>query len=341
MAPHGEDWGVDIVATLNQLPGGNRVRMLVECKALPRPSQFPHVGLTRTFSPAENRTTTDVPVLAAPFISERMAELCDQHGWSWYDLAGNCRLNVPGAFYIERSGQKRTVPAPKPKANLGTSDAAQVIRTLLAPVNGGTRWTLRTLQDLCKPGVSIGLVHKVVSFLRDEAFLTDQEKGGFRVTDPLGLLTAWNRAYRFDRHERLSYFTLLKGTKLQQTLAQLDSVTGGHAVYASFSAAEHQAAYVRQPKTWLYVDATYLENVCDALSAEPVESGENLVILIPEDSGVFSFQDGGQMGQARLPCTNLVQTYVDLQHSGGRGQEASMALLEQQLKPDWQRRGLA
>ena len=24
-------------------------------------------------------------------------------GWSWYDLAGNCRLEIPGVLLIERS----------------------------------------------------------------------------------------------------------------------------------------------------------------------------------------------------------------------------------------------
>ena len=41
-----------------------------------------------------------------------------------------------------------------------------------------------------------------------------------------------------------------------------------------------------------------------------------------------------------MACTNIVQTYVDLYHCGGRGEEAAEALLEQKLKPEWKRRGL-
>jgi len=61
--------------------------------------------------------------------------------------------------------------------------------------------------------------------------------------------------------------------------------------------------------------------------------------LIPDDEGVFYMADGGPAGE-RLACTNLVQTYVDLWHSGGRGQEAAEALLEQRLKPEWKARGM-
>jgi hypothetical protein len=42
-----------------------------------------------------------------------------------------------------------------------------------------------------------------------------------------------------------------------------------------------------------------------------------------------------------MACTNTVQTYVDLWHSGGRGQEAAEAVLEQRLKPEWKAKGLS
>jgi hypothetical protein len=41
------------------------------------------------------------------------------------------------------------------------------------------------------------------------------------------------------------------------------------------------------------------------------------------------------VGANRAPCTNPVQTYVDLVKAGGRGEEAAEAILEQRLKPAW------
>jgi len=60
-------------------------------------------------------------------------------------------------------------------------------------------------------------------------------------------------------------------------------------------------------------------------------------VFIPADNGVFYLQEGGV---GRLACTNPVQTYVDLFHCGGRGEEAAEALLEQNLKRAWKARGL-
>lgn len=76
------------------------------------------------------------------------------------------------------------------------------------------------------------------------------------------------------------------------------------------------------------------------MEAKLVDSGENLVALIPDDDGVFFLGDGGSAGDNRLACTNAVQTCVHLYHCGGRGEEAAEALLTQRLKPEWKLRGL-
>jgi hypothetical protein len=215
-----------------------------------------------------------------------------------------------------------------------------VIRALLAPAHGGYRWTQRHIQAECQPNVSLGLVNKVVRHLREQAFIEAADGEGFRLSDPLKLLTAWRDAYRFERHERRSYFTLMQGKSLRDALANLGSQSGNHALYASFSAAEFQAPHVRQFKIWLYVSQRELSRFETLVEAKPVDSGENIVVLIPDDEGVFCLQEGGKMGEHRLGCTNPVQTYVDLWHSGGRGQEAAEALLEQRLKPEWKLRGM-
>lgn len=338
-APH--DRAFDLFAEI-PLRAKNHVELWVQSKDLPRPSQFPYVALRNDFG-SDGKRTTRVPVLAAPFVSERMAELCQKHGWGWFDLAGNCRLSVPGGFHIDRTGNDPEHRPPEPQANLGTKESARVVRAVLVPQNAGKRWTQRELADeAARDGrlelkVSIGLVNKLVSHFRSQSFIMDHEKGGFRLHDPLGLLAAWRSAYRFDRHQRLGYFTLKKGRDLQDALASLVSITGGHAAYAAFSAAEFQWPHVRQPKTWLFIDADWEDEFRRVVEAKPVDSGENLMVLIPDDAGVFYWQEGEA---GRLACTNPVQTYVDLCHCGSRGEEAAEALLEHDLKPSWKARGI-
>jgi len=322
-----------------QVPHGPKIELWVDCHLEPRPSQFPYVAIDRVFA-NEKTTRVRVWVFAAPYISPRMAEICESHGWSWFDLAGNCRITVPGLLHLEIQGRAPVYSRPKPVANLSTREAGRVIRALLLPDNAGRRWTQRDMQVHCQPKVSLGLVNKVVRLLSEEAFVEKASDGGFCLSDPLKLLFAWRDAYRFDRHERRGYFSLLQGKKLRDALAKFDTHTGGYAAYAAFSAAEFQAPHVRQPKTWLYVSEQEIPRFEEMLETKPVDSGENLLVLIPDDEGVFYQANGSRAGEHRLACTNEVQTYVDLWHCGGRGQEAAEAILEQRLKPEWKARGL-
>ncbi len=108
------------------------------------------------------------------------------------------------------------------------------------------------------------------------------------------------------------------------------------AAYAAFSAAERQAPHVRQPKTWLYIGRPFLESFIHQTQAKEVDSDETIVVLVPADLGVFlSFEPDSNHGSRALGCTDPVQTYVDLAHCGGRGEEAAQALLEQKIRPAW------
>lgn len=318
------------------VPGGGKAALCVECKSINfQPSQFSSIA-DRLCSAAKNKSSARV--LAMPRVSPRMAALCRARGWSWYDLAGNCRLEIPGAILIERSGKEPADVQPRPAANLSTSEGGRVVRALLAPENAGRRWTQRGMvahfADLSPrvPAPSLALVNKVVQHLRAQAFLEQLPNRGFRVRDYEGLLQAWSAAYRFDRHTRRPYFTLLQGPALRDRLLALDPYAHGRLSYAAFSAADVQAPAVRQPRTWLYLDLNVEQDFQTVVEAKPVDSGENLVVLTPNDAGVFYRVEAGGN---RLACTNAVQTYVDLAHAGGRGEEAAEAILQQRLKPAW------
>lgn len=326
----------DLLASFKTAAGA-RVELWVDIRRDPRPSMFPYVNVSREFEENPPKCVR-VQVFAAPHVSPRIAELCESHGWSWFDLSGNCHLRIPGLLHIHHTGNAPVHAAPKPRANLGTREAGRVVRALLSPAFVGMTWTQRSLQINCRPRVSLGLVNKLVKYLLEEGFVEQQSGGGFRVADPIKLLQAWRDAYRFDLNERLGFFTLLQGSKLQESLARLGHDFEDHVAYAAFSAADFQAPHVRQPKTWLHVSGHLVEEFRAKLGVKPVESGENLVVLVPVDEGVFFTPEVSASGN-RLPCTNEVQTYVDLWHSGGRGQDAAEALLEQRIKPAWRAAG--
>ena len=338
--PRSRTW--DILAS-GPLPGRRTGLLCVECKTENfQPCQF--VAIANRTCTAERRTIAR-RVLAMPRISARMAELCEQYEWGWFDLTGNCRVEIPGVFLVERSGSLSAIAVGRHRqnritrrVNLGTRESARVIRALLAPENAGRRWRQRELLSeygntpLNIPPPSLGLVNKVIRYLTTQAVITQEGKSGFQVSDYEGVLRLWREHYRFDCHVRKPYFTLLKDRELHTRLLSLDPTGQGKLAYASFSAADWQVPTVRQPRTWVYLDINAEDDFRATAEAKPVDSGENIVVLIPEDRGVFYRLEKSERHAA---CTNALQTYIDLIHSGGRGQEAADAILDHRLKPAW------
>lgn len=276
-----------------------------------------------------------IPLLGLILGTDRMARKCREFGWNWFDLAGNCRIEVPKRLLIERSGRKSEFQQPKPKINFATEQTGAVIRALLAPCHAGRMWRQRELMSECMPGVSIGLVNKVLGALEDEGYVT-RKKEGAKVIDPMGLLDVWAKSYRFSDNVQIPCFTLLKENEVHQRLAEVEGLQPfvKRYSYASFSAAEYQAPCVRQPLLWLYAEDGEERDLMRKIDAKPVDSGANVRILVPKSKGVFYKCYSSVPG--RLCATNPVQTYADLCHSGGRGEEAAEAVLEQCLRPSWE-----
>ena len=97
-------------------------------------------------------------------------------------------------------------------------------------------------------------------------------------------------------------------------------------VLASFSAAEILAPHVRQHRFFAYWRGDR-GKLLEALELKPADSGENVVILEPYDEGVFYPSRGGA-----VPLTSPVQTYLDLNASPARGEEAAGAVFDKYLR---------
>ena len=338
------DLGVDLIARLH-VPNGPKMEFLVECKSQPRPSQVPAspggvresdvpaVSINREFNPDHTLKNVRSWIFAAPFVSPRLAEVCWDRGWGWFDLAGNCRISVPGLLYLDRKGNEPVHRASRPDVNLGTPEAAQILRALLKPAPEALRWkSQRDLQQATEPGVSLGLVNKIVAHLRSEGHLANDEADRLRVVDPEKLLFAWRDAYRFDRMPRLELFTLLKAPEIEKIIREVNLDNPPNLAWAVFSAAERQAPMVRQPKFWLMAVDESSESLREMLQAKSVDTGANLTLLIAPDRGYLA---GADHESALAACTSPLQTYLDTWHAGGRGQEAAEAIIDQQLRPKW------
>jgi hypothetical protein len=66
------------------------VSLYVNCKSDLRPNAF--AVLAQKHHPTSNSRHIAVPVLAMPFVSPRLGDLCLQQGWGSYDLPATATL---------------------------------------------------------------------------------------------------------------------------------------------------------------------------------------------------------------------------------------------------------
>lgn len=257
-----------------------------------------------------------VPILIAPYLSPQSRKLCVDDGVSYLDLHGNARIAF-GQIYIEREVEGAPAAERRQLKSLFRPKSAQVLRVLLRDPK--RPWRVTELAEAAR--VSLGLVSNVRNGLLDRE-LGRVVDDGLLVADPGGLLDAWVEDYEAPAGNRLRFYTTLHGSALQEAvLESLDIEDGaGSAILASFSAARWLAPFGRTASEHFYCDRDGLDHVAAELRLEATNKGENVVITVLSDDGLF--RDAVSPAEG-IRCTSAVQTYLDLAASGERGREAA------------------
>ncbi len=104
------------------------------------------------------------------------------------------------------------------------------------------------------------------------------------------------------------------------------------AALASFSAAQWIAPYGRTGTLFLWSEKRAIEDIKERLQLSSSLKGENGVVSVPQDNGVFFDAYAPEHG---IRCTSPLQTYLDLSKNGERGEEAAEHLRRMRLT--WQK----
>lgn len=270
-----------------------------------------------------------ISVFAAPYISPETAKLCRAQNISYLDFAGNCHFAFDG-IYIHVEGRPNPAAHSRPLRSLYQPKAERVLRALLTQPS--KPWRLQALAD--EAGVSIGQVFKVKALLLEKTWLEETNQGIF-LTKPQDLLAAWAEHYRFSKHQATLFHTLREMSLFELTLSAGCRQRGIACAFTGFAAAARYAPYAVYQRTTAYLHCE-LPEVQELLTLPPlqleaVETGANVVLLTPYDDSVF--YDTRQ--QQDVSLASPLQTYLDLQSTGGRGREAAEVFLQKEILPNW------
>ncbi|MGV2981961.1 type IV toxin-antitoxin system AbiEi family antitoxin [Camelimonas sp. ID_303_24] len=268
-----------------------------------------------------------VPLVAASWLSPESRDICADAGMGWLDLAGNCRIAFDGVF-IERETAEKPKPAARSFRAVFSPKAGQVLRALLR--DPARAWKVADLA--AASGVSLGHASNVRSALLDREWATVDDDG-VHLTAPDALLDAWRDSYEPVRGHRSSWYSILHGRQLEETLREALSRPGteGRAMLGGLSAAQWLAPYLRGNMTTLYADTAVMPDLIAALKLKPSKSGGNVEVIEPDDPAIL--KERVERPDAP-PVSSPILTYLDLSHLDDRGREAAEHLREKLLK--WQ-----
>ena len=260
-------------------------------------------------------------IFMAPYISPQAAEICRKDGVGYLDFAGNCYLSF-GQVYIEQTGKPNPFRTRRDLVSLFSPKSSRVLRVLLN--NPGKVWKTQELAN--EAVVSLGQVSNVKKLLLDREWITKQD--GFSLSDPWTLLDEWAKVYTYRKNEVRNYYSLKNIPDIESDLAKVCQENGLEYALTGFSGAARFASAVRYTRVMAYV---YTARVPSFLDLKEVESGANVMLLLPYDEGVFY---GAQVIDG-IRIVSPLQIYLDLKGYKGRGEEAADVLLRDVIKPKW------
>ncbi len=272
-----------------------------------------------------------VPMVYAPVISPRVAEIAEQFGVGYVDQAGNCRLRSAGhGILIDRRGYKAAARPVQGVADVFSPKSSRIVRAMLGqPARG---WQVRELAEHPDVGVAVGLVSKVKRSLLEQGYAVEHKRRLY-LRDPAGLLENWAKKYSGPAEQIAMYF---RGDTeaAERAVGNWCRDNAIPSALAGFSAAWRLAPEVRYSVGAVYVDSRAfdrdtLDRLGSSLGGKRAETGANLLLWRPFDRSVLA---GCQaLNRADPPVSSALQAYLDLRQLTGRGEEAATAVYKKHL----------
>jgi len=263
----------------------------------------------------------DVLLVLVRDLTRSTLDRCVESGLCVLTEGGNGYIRFPRFLYHRFVPTKSRREASSGPGAVFSAKASRLVRAMLARYP--EPWSQSALVD--EADVSPGYVSSVIKKMLDADYVR-RDSDRLRVVDADRLLDDWAARYRFDRHTRSRYAMSMgeypQGLrKFRQEMRRHDiryALTGWSASYlrAPYGSPDSIVAYVERPVANLPIR-----------SLHEVQGKGNVLVLVPQDEGVFQFGQDTELG----PVVADVQCYLDLLNLPGRASEQAEVLREKHL----------
>ena len=135
-----------------------------------------------------------LPLVIVPYLGPKALERLIAAGVSGLDLCGNGVINVPGQWFVFRTGEKNRFPSSLPIKNIYRGASSIVARVFLLRPNYQSVNEVRDEILKRKGDVSLSTVSKVLKALQEDLIISRNDE--IRLLQPERLLEQLQNSYR-------------------------------------------------------------------------------------------------------------------------------------------------
>jgi hypothetical protein len=319
----GGDKSADLVLVLEW--ENKRHKFVVEFKGQSAPSYL--AGAIEQVR-AYNAARPDLlPLVIVPYLGPKALERLIAAGVSGLDLCGNGVINIPGEWFVFRTGEKNRFPSSLPIKNIYRGTSSIVARVFLLKPSYQSVNEVRDEILKRKGDVSLSTVSKVLKALQEDLIITRTNE--IRLLQPDRLLEQLQNGYRRPWTKPRLQGKISNLGEFLRTAAQVADVNN------TSIARRSQTPYVVLPSsneiTSLYVSssAPFLK----AFRFEETSRFPNVEFIETDDPTVYF--DRRDIGP--IPIISPVEAYLELSKGGKREQEAAEPLRTNLLAREYEK----
>lgn len=176
---------------------GPDFKALVDIVSVSTPKNIREKSIQTTVYMNDLKKQNIVPLIIAPYIGKKQAQILKDEGISWIDLSGNISIRISNKIYIERTGQRNRFPDTSPIKKIFQGTSSLVSRALLLRPEGFK--SLYEIVDFINErnaSITLSTVSKVIKSLEEELLVN---RSGTLLTGTL--------IYVFDKGKLLDRLT--------------------------------------------------------------------------------------------------------------------------------------
>ena len=256
-----------------------------------------------------------LPLVIVPYLGPKALERLIAAGVSGLDLCGNGVINVPGEWFVFRTGQKNRFPSSLPIKNIYRGASSIVARVFLLRPSYKSVSEIRDEILNRKADVSLSTVSKVLKGLQEDLIISRNDE--IRLLQPEPLLEQLQQSYRPPLTKPLRG----KIADVQNLIIKGAEVADNN---KALIARRSQTPYVVLPSsneiTSLYVSSS--SPFLKEFEFEETSRFPNVEFLETDDATVYF--DRREIGP--IPIISPIQAFLELSKGGKREQEAAEPL---------------